>query len=281
MILVYGKTGQVARELQELERDARYLSRSDADFTKPKDAASFVRELQPDAVIVAAAFTAVDQAESDQELATCVNAEAPAAIAAECAAKGIPIVYISTDYVFDGEGEQPFSPGDAPNPLNAYGRTKLQGEEAVSQSGAPHAILRTSWVFSRFGKNFVKSMVSLGKDRSELSIVADQIGGPTPASAIAHASLTIAKQLIRDKGLSGTYHFAGTPDVSWADFARTIFDIANLDVAVKDIPSSEFPVPAKRPQNSRLDCSDLAKFGIERPYWRDAIPSVVKEAMKP
>lgn len=195
-----------------------------------------------------------------------------------CAARGIPLVHISTDYVFDGSGDAPWRPDDAVAPINAYGRTKLAGEEAVRAAGGTHAILRTSWVVSAHGANFVKTMLRLGAERDALSIVADQIGGPTPARDIAAACLSIAEQLITDPAKSGTYHYAGQPPVNWADFARTIFACAGLDCTVTDIPSRDYPTPAARPLNSRLDCADTETiFGLSAPDWRAGLDAILKE----
>jgi dTDP-4-dehydrorhamnose reductase len=277
MILVFGKTGQVARELARREPGARFLSRAEADLANPVSCATAIRDLRPGAVINAAAYTAVDRAEDDEALATTVNGAAPGAMAAACAKLGIPIVQISTDYVFDGSGEKPFATDAPPNPLGAYGRSKLAGEEAVRASGAAHAILRTSWVFSSHGGNFVKTMLRLADTRDRLSVVADQTGGPTPAGAIAHACLVIASALRMDSGRSGTYHFAGAPDVSWAGFAREIFRQAEKPVTVEDIPSSAYPTPAIRPLNSRLDCTSLSVFGLSRPDWHGGLAETLAE----
>lgn len=162
-------------------------------------------------------------------------------------------------------------------PLNVYGRTKLAGEEAVRAAGGRYAILRTSWVFSAHGGNFLKTMLRLGLERDVLTIVADQTGGPTPAAAIAEACLSIAGQLRSDPAKSGTYHFSGAPDISWAGFARAIFETAGLDCAVEDIPSSAYPTPARRPGNSRLDCSSLKKLALSRPDWQAAVQQIIRE----
>ena len=214
----------------------------------------------------------------EPDAAAALNARAPAVMAEAAAARGIPFVHVSTDYVFDGSGDAPRAPGVVPRPLNVYGATKQDGEEAVRAAGGPHAILRTSWVFSAHGANFVKTMLRLGAERDALSIVSDQIGGPTPARAIAEACLEIAAQLSDNTELSGTYHFSGAPDVSWADFARAIFEAAGLDCTVTDIPTSDYPTPAARPLNSRLDCAATAEaFGIGRPDWRAHLDLVLKE----
>lgn len=277
MILVFGKTGQAARELQKQSPDAIFLGRDQADLTEPAKCATHILEIKPDAVINAAAYTAVDQAEKEELLATTVNGDAPASMAKASATLGIPIIHVSTDYVFDGSGETPFLSGDPTNPLGAYGRSKLAGELGVRDAGGPYAILRTSWVFSAHGSNFVKSMLRLGAERDRLTVVADQIGGPTPAAAIADALLTIAKSMIGGHS-GGTYHFAGAPDTSWANFAREIFQQADLTTKVIDIPTTDYPTPARRPLNSRLDCESLARdFAIARPDWRAGLSDVLKE----
>lgn len=275
--LVFGKTGQVATELQR-QADVIALGRDDADLSDPAACVAAIRAAQPDVVINAAAYTAVDKAEEQEALATIVNGKAPAAMAKVCADMDIPFVHISTDYVFDGSGEAAWKPDDATNPLGAYGRSKLIGEQGVQAAGGRYAILRTSWVFSAHGNNFVKTMLRLGETRDALTVVADQIGRPTAAAEIAAACLRIADQLHAGKGASGIYHFAGGPDVSWADFAREIFAQAHLDVKVTDIPSSDYPTPAKRPQNSRMDCASLETvFGVFRPDWRDSLATVLTE----
>lgn len=275
--LVFGSTGQVATELRRIAPEAEFLGRDQADLSDPAACAAAIRAHRPQAVINAAAWTAVDKAESEEATATVVNGDAPAAMARECAALGIPFVHISTDYVFDGAGEAPFAPDHPTAPLGAYGRSKLQGEAGVRGAGGPHVILRTSWVFSAHGANFLKTMLRLGATRETLTVVADQIGGPTPAVAIAEACLSIADQLAKDPKLSGTYHFAGAPDVSWADFAREIMTQAGLACTISDIPTSAYPTPAKRPANSRMDCTSLHRLGLSRPDWRAAVTTTLKE----
>lgn len=276
-LLVFGRTGQVATELARHE-GVTCLGRDLADLTDPGACEALVEESDADAVINAAAYTAVDRAETERETAMPVNAMAPAAMAAAAAARGLPFVQISTDYVFDGSGTQAWQPGDATGPLGVYGASKLGGEEGVRRAGGPHAILRTSWVFSAHGQNFVKTMLRLGAERDRLSIVADQIGGPTPARAIAGACVAIARVLKEDPGKTGTYHFSGAPDVSWAGFAREIFAQAGLSVDVTDIPTADYPTPATRPLNSRLDCSATeAAFGLPRPDWRAGLADVLAD----
>lgn len=276
-ILVFGKTGQVARELAKLP-ETLCLGRDAADLTDPTACADAIRLHKPAAVINAAAYTAVDAAETDEAQATLVNATAPGAMARACADLGIPLVHISTDYVFAGDGATPWQPDDATAPLGAYGRSKLAGETAVRDAGGAHAVLRISWVVSAHGANFVKTMLRLGAERDSLNVVADQIGGPTAAADIAAACHRIAKQLIDAPDKAGTYHFSGAPDCSWADFARAIFDEAGLNCAVHDIPSSGYPTPAQRPLNSRMDCGTTHKtFGIERPQWHASLTQILKD----
>lgn len=277
-ILVFGKTGQVATELARLSPDAIFLGRDEADLSDPGACAAAIAEAAPSAVINAAAWTAVDRAEAEEEAAAIVNGDAPGAMARACAGSGIPFVHISTDYVFGGQGTHAWSPGDATGPLGAYGRTKLAGEAAVRAAGGTHAILRTSWVFSAHGANFVKTMLRLSETRDALKVVDDQIGGPTPADAIAAACLTIAGRLAQDPGPSGTYHFGGAPEVSWKDFACEIFARAGRQVTVTGIPTADYPTPAVRPLNSRLDCSATeAAFGIPRPDWREGLDRVLAD----
>lgn len=279
-LLVFGQTGQVARELARRmppDADATFLSRAEANLSDPAACAAAVASHDADAVINAAAWTAVDRAETEEAAATVINAESPASMARACAAKGLPFLHISTDYVFDGQGRAPFAPDDPTAPVNAYGRSKLAGEEAIRTSGARHVILRTSWVVSAHGANFVKTMLRLGAERESLNVVADQHGAPTPAAAIADAVVTAARAMMGGAS-GGTYHFAGTPDTTWADFARAIMADAGLRCTINDIPSSAYPTPARRPFNSRLDCSTLTRdFGIPRPDWRTGLADILQE----
>jgi dTDP-4-dehydrorhamnose reductase len=276
--LVFGSTGQVAQELRVRLPKAVFLSRSDADLRAPDRCAEAIAACDAELVINAAAYTAVDQAETDEDLAMLVNGLAPAAMARAAAARGLPFLHISTDYVFDGSGTRPWQPDADTGPLGSYGRTKLAGEHGIHAAGGRFAILRTSWVFSAHGTNFVKTMLRLGKTRDTLSVVADQIGGPTAAGDIAAALIEMGRLLSLGLGAPGTYHFAGTPDVSWAAFAREIFRQAGLKTQVTDIPSQAYPTPARRPQNSRLDCSTTETvFGIVRPDWHKSLNKVLKD----
>ncbi|MEM9317806.1 MAG: dTDP-4-dehydrorhamnose reductase [Pseudomonadota bacterium] len=277
MILVFGKTGQVATTLASNGR-VQALDRQAADLSDPHACAAAIASAAPKAIINAAAYTAVDKAEAEERLATIVNGDAPAAMAKAAANLGVPFVHISTDYVFDGSGRAPWGPDDATGPVGAYGRSKLAGEEAVRAVGGTHAILRTSWVFSGTGGNFAKTMLRLGLEREEIGVVDDQIGGPTYAPDIAAACLTIADALIKDPDKSGTYHFTGFDDVAWADFAAQIFKEAGLKCQVNRIGTEDYPTPAARPLNSRLDCSSTeAAFGIARPTWLSGLRSMLAE----
>ena len=275
-VLVFGRTGQVARELQRLAPDARYLGRDEADLLDPAACAAQVQAC--DVVINAAAWTAVDKAEAEQAAATVVNGDAPAAMARACAALGVPFLHISTDYVFDGAGDRPFKPDDPTGPLGAYGRSKLAGELGVRAAGGNALILRTSWVVSAHGANFVKTMLRLGAERAELRVVADQHGGPTAAADIAGACLSMVQAMLENPARGGIYHFSGAPDTSWAGFARDIMLQAGLACRITDIASSDYPTPARRPMNSRLDCAAIRRdFGIARPDWRAGLAQVLLE----
>ena len=277
MILVFGKTGQVARELQQLGT-VMALGREEANLSDPQACADAIRHHSPDAVINAAAYTAVDQAEDEEEIATVINGDAPTAMAKACTELGIPFVHISTDYVFEGTGQDPWQPQDQTAPQNAYGRSKLAGETGIADSGGTYAILRTSWVVSAHGTNFIKTMLRLSETHDVLNIVGDQIGGPTPARDIAMACLQIAEQLVQEPSKSGIYHFSGTPDVSWADFAREIFEQAGKSVTVTPIPTTDYPTPAQRPLNSRMDCTATKRvFGIERPDWITGLKTILDD----
>ena len=277
MILVFGKTGQVARELQS-HKDVIAMGRDEADLSVPTTCKEAIRRYKPRAVINAAAYTAVDKAESEEYLANKINGDAPGAMASACADLDIPLVHISTDYVFDGSGTTPWSVTDIPNPKNAYGRSKLKGEQAIKASGCVHAILRTSWVVSAHGNNFVKTMRRLSETRDRITVVDDQIGGPTCARDIAQACISIAEQLILDPGKSGIYHYSGQPNVSWCQFANAIFERMDCKTIASPILTTEYPTTALRPLNSRLDCETTQDtFGIARPFWRDGLAEILRD----
>ncbi|MEE9388640.1 MAG: dTDP-4-dehydrorhamnose reductase [Paracoccaceae bacterium] len=276
-ILVFGETGQVARELAHAPA-VTCLNRQQADLSDPAGCAAKIHEIRPEIVINAAAYTAVDAAEEHQDLAQVINGDAPGAMAGACKELDIPFLHISTDYVFDGTGKSPWQVGDAVGPLGAYGRTKLAGERAIAAVGGRYVILRTSWVFSPHGANFVKTMLRLGAERDQLSVVADQVGGPTAAADIARALLAVAKSYSAGYSGSGVYHYSGAPDVSWAAFAKEIFKQAGFQVTINDIGSDQFPTPATRPHNSRLSCTALEQdFAISRPDWRVSLSKVLAE----
>ena len=277
MILVFGQSGQVATELQSY-KDVIALGRDQADLSVPTMCTEAIQRYKPRAVINAAAYTAVDKAESEENLANTINGDAPGAMAGTCADLGIPLVQISTDYVFDGSGATPWSVTDTPNPKNAYGRSKLKGEQAIKDSGCVYAILRTSWVVSAHGSNFVKTMRRLSETRDHIAVVDDQIGGPTCARDIAQTCLSIAEQLIQDQSKSGIYHYSGQPNVSWCQFANAIFEQMDCKTIASPIPTTEYPTPASRPLNSRLDCETIQKtFGITRPFWRDGLEEILRD----
>ena len=275
-VLIFGATGQLGKALVRQSPQARALSRAEVDLSNPEECADAILAHRPKAIINAAAYTAVDRAEEDEATAHLINATAPGVMARTAATLGIPFVHVSTDYVFDGSGRSPWTPEDQPNPLGAYGRTKRAGEIAVLKAGGCPVILRTSWVFSADGTNFVHAMLRLSAERDQLSIVADQIGGPTPASALATACLTITEALGTAPEKAGIYHYSGAPDVSWAGFARAIVARTQRQTPIEDITTTQYPTPAKRPLNSRLSCdSTAAAFGLNRPDWREALDVII------
>jgi dTDP-4-dehydrorhamnose reductase len=277
VILVFGQSGQVAHELQSFE-DIFALNRSMADLRNPERCSDIIRDYKPAAVINAAAYTAVDKAEKEEALATIINGEAPSRMAEACADLNVPFVHISTDYVFDGSGSEAWLPQSRTNPQNAYGRSKMAGEMGVIDSGVVYGIIRTSWVVSSRGENFIKTMLRLSETRNELSVVSDQIGAPTPARDIAGACYQVALDLIADPSKSGIYHFSGAPNVSWYDFASEIFRQTGHDIGLTSILSADYPTAASRPLNSRLDCQDtLLEFGIEQPDWRKSLNTILGE----
>ena len=277
MILIFGKTGQVATELQRMG-DVFALSRDLTNLSNPSSCYDAIKIHAPKAVINAAAYTDVDKAETEEELATLINGNAPKAMAKACATLNIPFVHLSTDYVFDGTGVEPWQPEDTTKPQNAYGRSKKTGEDGIRSVGSTYCILRTSWVISSHGTNFVKTMLNLSEKHNTLSVVSDQVGGPTPAKDIAQACLQVVEQLKQDPSKSGTYHFSGIEDLSWADLATEIFQQTGRSVHVLPIPTSEYPTSAVRPLNSRLNCSKTQEvFSIHRPDWRIGLNDILTE----
>lgn len=280
-ILMFGKSGQVATEVQRfcppgwtiaaLDRDA-------ADLTQPEACAAIIAGCDADAILNAAAFTAVDRAEDEEALATTINSAAPAAMARAAAARALPFVHLSTDYVFDGSGTRGWAPEDPVAPLNAYGRSKAAGERGVLAAGGPGAaVIRTSSVFSATGSNFVRTILRLAETRDQLRVVADQVSGPTPAAAIAGMLFALLPHLVRDREAPFAAHYAGAPDISWAGFAREVFRQAGRDVEIEEISAASYPAAARRPLNSRLDCAVLAaRYGIARPDWRVGLADVLR-----
>ena len=288
-LIILGRSGQLARELagQAPRRGWRIdaLGRDRADFSSPEAAAAALRGAGPaDAVINAAAYTAVDRAESEETLARLVNAETPGRLAQVCAQTGTPFLHVSTDYVFDGELGRPYRESDAPAPQSAYGRTKLAGEDAVRAAGESWLIARTAWVYSAYGANFVKTMLRVGAERDELRVVDDQIGCPTAAGDLAAGLLTAAEAMVRGASDGGLFHLAGTGETSWAGLAGAVFDRAGETWGrrprVTGIPSKDYPTPAPRPGNSRLDCTLFERtFGWRAPPWRASLDTVLDDLL--
>lgn len=285
-ILLTGGTGQVGQAvLRYAEQHGLEMvapNRTQMDLTNAQSIAHMVASRPWSAVINCAAYTAVDRAETDAELAEQVNVVAPAIFAAETAARDIPIIHVSTDYVFDGTKGAPYTEEDAVNPLGVYGRTKEMGESAVRTLNPRHAIIRTAWVVSAGGANFVNTMIRLASERPEVNVVNDQIGCPSSAQDIAEALLVVAEHLQEQYG---TWHFVNSGDASWYDLAARIF--ANMDrrglptPVLKAIPSSQYPTPAKRPSNSRLSTLAIQRdFGIKPRHWHDAIDAILAERFK-
>lgn len=287
-IAVTGRTGQVACALAERAADRDdveivTVGRPEMDLSDPRSVADAMAAVRPDAIISAAAYTAVDKAESEESLALAINATGAGAVAQAAARLGVPVLHLSTDYVFDGRKTTPYVEDDPVNPLGAYGRTKLAGERAVAAATPDHAIFRTAWVYSPYGGNFVKTMLRLGGERDGLRVVADQLGNPTSALDIADALITAANAMRDapgDSGLRGIFHLSGEGETHWADFARTIFAnsvrLGGPFATVEDIATADYPTPAARPANSRLDKTKVrVRFGIILPDWRVSTAQVV------
>ena len=275
-ILLLGQHGQVSRELQlllESRHELIVLGREQLDLADTERLREAVRHLQPELIINAAAHTAVDAAESEPEAAFAINAVAPGVLAEEAAALDVPLFHYSTDYVFDGSKPTAYHEDDLPNPLGVYGRSKLAGEQAISAVGGKHLILRTSWVYSLHGRNFLLTMQRLLQEREQLSVVADQIGAPTWAGSIAAATVQLIERWQqRQTAAWGVYHFSARGETSWFGFAEAIaaqlLAQGRAVAALKPIATTEYPTPAKRPLNSRLDCTRLERdWGVRLPDW--------------
>ena len=283
-ILVTGREGQVARSLAERTEahELVFTARPGFDLADPDSIVRTIHDVRPDLVISAAAYTAVDQAEEEPELAMAINGEAPGHIGRAAAAIGAPVLHLSTDYVFDGSGDRAWHEDDPTGPIGVYGKTKLAGEEALAASRATFAILRTAWVYSPFGSNFVKTMLRLAEARDALEVVNDQYGNPTSALDIADALLAVADHWKHEPrhGAGECYHFAGTGSTNWADFARAIFVASagngGSSCAVAGIPTCEYPTKAMRPANSRLNSAKFAStFGYKAPCWQLSLADTV------
>lgn len=287
-LIVIGKEGQVARALAERApfhgATAALLGRPQLDLADPSGIEDILAETGGDLIVNAAAYTAVDQAEAEPDLAEAVNGIGPGAVAGAATSMNVPVIHLSTDYVFDGTADRLYREDDETRPLGVYGATKLRGEQAVAAALSDHVILRTAWVYSPFGRNFLKTMLRLARERDEVGVVADQIGSPTSALDIADGVLAVGRHLLarrHDARLRGTFHMTGSGSASWAEFASEIFHhsarLGGPAARVRPITTADYPTPAKRPANSRLDCSKLASIhGVTLPEWRTSLEPCVK-----
>ena len=289
-ILVTGCNGQVGFELKRslsILGEVVALDRANFDLSNPDSIRENIRKIQPSIILNPAAYTAVDKAESDENMAQAVNSFAPGIIGEEAQKISALVIHYSTDYVFDGTKNEPYNETDPVNPLGVYGRTKLEGERALAKSGANHVILRTSWVYGAHGKNFIKTILRLAAERHELRIVADQLGAPTGAALLADASAHIVSRYLRDGADNfpyGLYHLAAGGETTWCDLTQYVVEKAieancKLQVApdrIIPIKTQEYPTPAARPANSRLDTSKFRKtFGLQLPDWTHGVDNVL------
>jgi len=282
-LLVIGANGQLGWALGEKGKggdfDMEHVDLPDFNITDQENVSAQVEKSMPDLVINASAYTAVDKAESESELAFAVNEKGPAYLADACAAHDIPMIHVSTDYVFDGEKKTPYLESDPVSPIGVYGKSKAAGDDAIRNKLASHIIIRTAWLYGTHGqKNFVKTMLRLGGEHEALRVVADQHGCPTYAADLAEAILTISHQILDGlKGRWGTYHYCGGGSTSWHGFAEEIFSIANTRVSLKvrhvePVTTADYPTPTKRPANSVLDCSLIQQnFGVETSPWKESL----------
>ena len=279
-VMVTGANGQLGRSIQDLSNahpdlTFYFTDVAELDITNEADVDKYFSEISFDYCINCAAFTAVDKAETDSENAFLINAEAVRNLAVACKATNVVLIQISTDFVFDGLKETPYNEEDEPNPLNIYGNSKLKGEKHVLDILKKFFIIRTSWVYSEYGHNFLKTMLRLGSEKKELSVVCDQIGTPTYAKDLANVLLTIIKE---EKSDYGIYHYSNEGIASWYDFATAIFDISNTKIKLLPITTVAYPTPAKRPRYSVIDKSKLKRMlGIEIPNWRNSLGNCLKE----
>jgi len=287
-LLVIGRSGQVAQALGALDGEAGHqvitLGRPEVDLVVPETVHAAIKAQQPDVVINAGAYTAVDQAETERDAAFAINDHGAGGVAEACTRFGVPLIHISTDYVFDGTKPTPYSERDPVAPLGVYGQSKCAGEQRVRTLCPHHIILRTAWVFSPFGKNFVKTMLSLAETRDEISVVSDQVGSPTYAPHLAQAIVDVCTQIHgeREDVVWGTYHAAGGGEASWFEVAQKTFAtsraLGGVTAKVSPIPSSDYPTPAKRPANSRLDCANLQQnFNTTIANWEHGVEACVRQ----
>ena len=286
-LLVTGREGQLAKSLLECNSPATRviaLGRPELDLGDPPSIRRALDVHRPDIVVNAAAYTHVDDAEKEPDKAFRINARGAGCVAEACAAAGIPLIHVSTDYVFDGEKPSAYVENDATGPLNVYGRSKLAGEQAVSEACPRHIILRTGWIHSSFGRNFVTTMLRLAETRSEIAVIDDQHGTPTYAPDLAEAILAIAQHVVdRDEGLDlwGVYHISAEGETTWCGLAKEVFrhatDCGGPTASVRPIPTSEYPTPARRPASGRLDAGKLARtFGLRLPHWTTGVARCVR-----
>jgi dTDP-4-dehydrorhamnose reductase len=278
LIVVTGKNGQLGSELEilapafEVQYDFLLVDRSQLDLSSNESIDNFFSVHKPSVVINCAAYTAVDKAETDRDAAFQVNAVAVGKLAAFCKAIGALFITVSTDYVFDGNGTSSYLPSDATDPINYYGASKAEGEKLAITNNPDSIIIRTSWVYSRFGNNFVKTMIRLMGERPSLNVVGDQIGAPTYAADLASAIMHIVAQKIAGNKHSGIYHFSNSGAISWYDFAVAIGEMTHSNCVVAKIGSEAFPTPAKRPHYSLMDCSSIIQdFGVGQPDWKESL----------
>jgi dTDP-4-dehydrorhamnose reductase len=292
-IAVVGRSGQIARSLLQQTPSPQMsmvpLARPKFDPTRPTEIEAAIIAMKPQAVVNAAGYTAVDMAESEPDLAFQINAAGVEAVARAAARLRIPVVHLSTDYVFDGMLERPYLEDDATNPCNIYGQSKLQGERLVAAANPDHVILRTAWVYSPFGKNFVRTMLTMARTHAEIKVVNDQWGSPTSAFDVAGAIVSVLHNLIsnpEDRTLRGIFHMTASGEASWAAFANAIFagsaQLGGPKARVIPIPAIQYPVPARRPSNSRLDNNKLAVFHrIQLPAWQQSLPAIIAQLVEP
>jgi dTDP-4-dehydrorhamnose reductase len=289
VVLVIG-TGQLGTELAARTTDAFRIvavGRAKANITDDAEIAVLFSEVRPAIVLNTAAYTAVDRAEADQEAAFAVNRDGPAILATACAERDIPLIHVSTDYVFDG-ANGPYGEDDVPSPCSVYGASKLAGEEAVRARLQRHIILRTAWLFGAAGHNFVKTMLRLAGEGRDLRVVDDQQGCPTPAAALAESMLMIAKTAIEGRTIAwGTYHYAGQPPTTWFGFAEQIFRVSQAVGLVRGLPrlipikTADYPTAARRPANSSLTCDALSRLGLTPPDWRTGLERMLRQMPQP